>query len=719
MMNTRRLNRLAWTIALLSMAPVALADATAAGEMTEGTAPSEGVSGQGSVALDKAVVRGELSSFGATKSSVPVVETARSVSVETSEQFEEKGALNLSQATSYMAGVTAETYGFATRGDAIHARGLSLPRYRDSIQELFGSYNTTRAEVYTLEQVEVLKGPVSVLYGQGTPGGIVNYVSKTPKAESSTEIVDEMGSNKRKQLAIDSTGKLGSDKWLYRMVALKRDSDTQVDYVEDNTLVLMPSVSYVPSATSRYTLIAMHQNTDSDTGAQFVPVEGTLKPLKDGTYLDQDVYTGEPGWNKYDTRSNQLTALVEQQLTTNLALEATALWREGSADYNQAWPVFTGAGNSRYLNDILGTDTFTDTTVARTFYKADNEFQLYALDVRLLADFDTGALRHQILVGAQKQSVTTDNDTARSDGGVSSGNFDYVLDLKNPKYTGAPDDSMFTYVDGPEQKIDSTGLYVSDQISYENWRFTAGLRYDEVDNDTGSDKQSDDALSASAGVLYTFSNGLAPYISYSESFETVVGTDANGKQLEPREATQYEAGLKFEPNGFPGLFTLSYFDIEITNLPNPNGIPGTSSQQQGVAKIDGVELEGKTNVGDFYIQGALSTLHTEDQNGYQYAAEPDRNASLWVTWKPAGKFRMGGGVRYVGESVSETATVKYVTPDYTLVDMMLGYEATEQLDLALNVRNLGDEEYLTSCLARGDCFPGVRRTVNARVTYNF
>jgi iron complex outermembrane recepter protein len=719
-MKTQRLNRLAWSIALLNVASVALAETTVGQETGALVADADNAPEQSEVRLDKTVVRAELTNFGATKSSVPIVETARSVSVETSEQFEEKGALNLSQATSYMAGVTAETYGFATRGDAIHARGLSLPRYRDSIQELFGSYNTTRAEVYTLEQVEVLKGPVSVLYGQGTPGGIVNYVSKTPKADAATEIVAELGNNNRKQLAVDSTGKLGSEKWLYRMVALKRDSDTQVDYVEDNTLVLMPSVSYVPSATSRYTLIAMHQNTDSDTGAQFVPVEGTLKPLKDGTYLDQDVYTGEPGWNKYDTRSNQLTALVEQQLTTNLALEATALWREGSADYNQAWPVFTGAGNSRYLNDVLGTNAFTDTTVARTFYKADNEFQLYALDVRLLADFDTGALRHQILVGAQKQSVTTDNDTARSaDGGASSGNFDYVLDLKNPKYTGAPDDSMFTYTDNPEQKIDSIGLYVSDQISYDNWRFTAGLRYDEVDNDTGSRKQSDDALSASAGVLYAFDNGLAPYISYSESFETVVGIDANGKQLEPREATQYEAGLKFEPNGFPGLFTLSYFDIEITNLPNPNGVPGTNSQQQGVAKIDGVELEGKANVGDFYIQGALSTLNTEDQNGYQYAAEPDSNASLWVTWKPAGKFRMGGGVRYVGESVSETATVKYVTPDYTLVDMMLGYEATEQLDLALNVRNLGDEEYLTSCLARGDCFPGVRRTVNARVTYNF
>ena len=669
------------------------------------------------VQLDTHVVRGELTSFGATKSSTPIVETARSVSVETSADIEEKGALNLSQATTYMAGVTGETYGFATRGDAVSARGLSLPRYRDSIQELFGSYNMTRTEVYTLEQLEVLKGPVSVLYGQGVPGGILNSVSKTPKAEQNTEIVAEVGTYNRQQLGVDSTGKLGSDQWLYRVVALKRDSDTQVDYVDDNTTVLMPSVSYVPSATSRYTLMAMHQDTKSDTAAQFLPIVGTLEPLPDGTYLDTGVYAGEPGWNKYDTRSNQVTALVEQQLTTQLSLEATALWREGSADYNQAWPVFTGAGNSRYLDPALG---FGDTTVARTFYKADNDFEMAALDLRLIGDFDTGALRHEVLVGLQKQNVSTDNDTYRSaDGGASGGNFDYVLDLKNPVYTGAPDDSMFTYTDSPTQKIDSLGLYLSDQISYGNWRFTAGVRHDNVENDTGVRSQKDDALSSSAGLLYRFDNGVAPYISYSESFETVVGLDANNNPLKPRDASQYEGGLKFEPTGFPALFTLAYFEIDITNLPNPNGVPGTVSQQQGESTIEGVEFEGKANVGDFRIHGALSTLETKDQNGYEYAAQPDKNASLWVGWHPAGKFRAGGGVRYVGESVSETAAVKYVTPDYTLFDMMLGYAATQQLDVALNVRNLTDEEYLTSCLARGDCFPGVRRSVNARVSYNF
>src|SRR5690606_36849191 len=152
----------------------------------------------------------------------------------------------------------------------------------------------------------------------------------------------------------------------------------------------------------------------------------------------------------------------------------------------------------------------------------------------------------------------------------------------------------------------------------------------------------------------------------------------------------------------PALFTLAYFDIDITNLPNPNGVPGTVSQQQGKSTIEGVELEGKANIGDFRIHGALSTLKTKDQNGYEYAAQPDKNASLWVGWHPAGKFRAGGGERYAGAGVTTTTPVQSVPPDYTFFDLMLGSEAPSHLDLALNVRNLTDQDYLTSCLARGD-----------------
>lgn len=669
-------------------------------------------------------VTGAVSRFGATKSNTPIVETARSLSIENLDAILEKGALNLSQTTSYITGITAETYGFATRGDWIRSRGLVVPRYRDSIQELFGNYNTTRAEVYTIEQVEVLRGPASVLYGQGSPGGIVNYVSKTPRGEDFGEIYAQLGNYDRKQLGVDVNSAF-SDNMMGRFAGLYRDSDTQVEHVEDDTLVLMPSFTFMPSDNTTLTFIGMHQDTESDTGSQFIPADGTLFPLADGSYLDQDVYVGEPEFNRFDTKATQLTLLTEHVINDSMTLSGTALWRDGEADYHQAWPTFFGDGASRYLNDIVGFPVATPTTVPRSFYQADNTFEQIAFDVRLSAEFETGALEHQILIGAQMQDVETDNNSSYYyGGGVLSGDFTYVLDLANPVYTGAPDQAVFDaiYTDNPVQKVDDLGLYVSDQISWNNWRITLGLRYDEVDNDTGNAQQSDDAVSVSVGLLYKFDNGVSPYVSYAESFETVVGTSRDNEQLKPEEAEQLEVGIKYEPIGFPGFFTVAYFDIDISNLPNPNSLPGDAAQQQGTSNLSGFEFEGKFNVGDFNVQLAYATLDAEDPNGFELAASPDVNGSAWVTWEPTDiwqGFRMGLGVRHVGESVSETATLRYETPDYTLADLMVGYAVSDNLDLALNVRNLTDKTYLTSCLTRGDCFPGLRRTVTGSLTYRF
>ncbi|MEM9317301.1 MAG: TonB-dependent receptor, partial [Pseudomonadota bacterium] len=147
-----------------------------------------------------------------------------------------------------------------------------------------------------------------------------------------------------------------------------------------------------------------------------------------------------------------------------------------------------------------------------------------------------------------------------------------------------------------------------------------------------------------------------------------------------------------------------------------------AAQQQGESSLSGIELEAQFDVGDFSFQLAFSTLDAEDPNGFALGGSPDEQASAWVSWDASSLLpglRAGAGVRYVGESVDEIETLRYVTPDYVVGDLMLGYRWSDALDLAVNVRNVGDEVYLTSCLTRGDCFPGMRRQVNATMTYSF
>ncbi|MEG3598782.1 MAG: TonB-dependent receptor plug domain-containing protein, partial [Pseudomonadota bacterium] len=187
--------------AILATTTATLALAVSAPALAQDTQTADEVQQQ--TDEDLIVVTGALSEFGAVKSDTPIVEVARSISVETQEDFVMKGAQSLDDTLTYTAGVTAEPFGFSTRGDFVQVRGLDAPEYRDNLQYLFGFYNNTRQDLYTLEQVEVLKGPASVLYGSGAPGGILNVVTKRPHGTSEGEIRVDYGSFDRKQIASD------------------------------------------------------------------------------------------------------------------------------------------------------------------------------------------------------------------------------------------------------------------------------------------------------------------------------------------------------------------------------------------------------------------------------------------------------------------------------------------------------------------------------------
>lgn len=707
-MSKTRPSLLALAISTLSAAP---------GAFAQDTAP----------AIEELHVTGQLSRYSALKSDTPIMETARSVSIESEFDIIEKGALALDDTFTYSSGVTGKTYGYATRGDWLKVRGLNVPLYQDSLQSLFGNYNNTRPDVYTLEQVEILKGPASVLYGQGSPGGIVNIVSKLPKADAAHEIVAELGNFERKQLAFDSTGRIGnSDEWLYRVVGVHRDSDTQVDFVEDNTTVIAPSVTWRPNASTDLTLLVNHTETESDTGAQFLPLYGTLYPAPNGEVIENSTYTGEPEYNRYNTETTSVTFLANHQFNNVWSLEVTSRYSDAQADYQQAWTSFIGG--DRYVYNEDGS-LYKNGTVPRTFYRNDATSEQLAIDTRLRAQFSTGALYHQVLIGAQYQDVTLgeagyyafalgyDSATGEPDDAFGDA---YWLNVFDPVYGNVPPADYLNglYSAGPDTTTQDLGLYINDQISIGNWRVTAGLRVDDTETDTGTNRQEDDAVSSALGVLYQFDSGLSPYASYAESFEPVIGDDGRGNTLEPQEGEQVEVGVKYQPNTIPAMVTLAYFDITQSNLSDPSSLAGEYQQQRGKATVEGVELEAVATLGDFSLEFNASRLQTESAEGFHLASVPENQASTWVTWRPTGfqGFKLGGGLRYMGESWGGQDEIR--TPSYTLADLMIGYQAGPW-DFTLNARNVADKEFQATCLSRGDCFPGEARNVVGRVRYQF
>lgn len=678
--------------------------------------------------LDATEVTATLTRYSATKSDTPIMETARSIAVITDTAMEEKGASTVSDAVSYSSGVTGNVFGVATRGDWLRVRGLNIPQYRDSLQSLFGSYNNTRAHPYTLEQVEVLKGPASVLYGQGSPGGLVNLVSKTPSPYMENEVFLRVGNFAQVDAGADIGGSLNSEEtWFYRVVAVREQGDNDIDQVDNQRWVIAPSLSFQPSEDTDITLMAEWQNQETKAAAQFLPIYGTLLPAPNGQRFDPYGFYGEPGFDRYDVESQSYTMLANHQINGSWGVEATARYTKGESDYRQSWVSFIGG--DRWVYNADGS-LYRDGFVPRSFYDNPAASEQLATDLRFRGQFDTGSLSHEVLIGGQFQEVDLSSrrtylyavgfDLATRQPDTTFGDYFWINPF-NPTYGRFPTDAQIAQFQGPktQSNVLSRGLYLSDQISVGNWRFTGGLRADWVKNKTPTSAQKDDAVSVSLGALYAFDSGWSPYFSYAESFEPVIGMDTvTQKPLKPKEGKQYELGVKYQPLGSQSQITAAVFDIDITNLPNPNSQPGGVSQQEGTSNIRGFELEGTIHFGDFQWQASWTGLDTEDPNGFRMPSVPNQQFATWLNWTPEAwdGFKTGVGLRYTGDTMDGTDALK--TPSYTLIDAMASYD-WGQWSFALNARNLSDKKYFTTCLSRGDCFVGERRHVMLTTRYRF
>jgi iron complex outermembrane recepter protein len=679
--------------------------------------------------LDEILVRGELTRYSATKSDTSVFETPQSISIETSEEILAKGYLNLTDALMYTAGTHGAPAGFDSRMDRYVIRGLEAPQFRDSLQTLFGRFNNARTEIYALEQVQILKGPSSVLYGKGPPSGLINAVSKLPLAERFHEIAAQVGTHDRKQVGIDTTGPIDDEgRFLYRLTALYRDSDTFVDYVNDDAVMVAPSITARIGEDTSVTLLGYYQENETRTSQQFFPWAGTMTPAPNGTFFDDSLFYGEPGWDRYNTRNESLTLLANHQISDAWSVDATARYSSGKGDYKQAWPAFIGG--DRYVRNPDGS-LYRDGMVPRTFYDFVGESDQLAVDVRARATLQTGALAHKVLFGVQYQEVKGDNTrfyafapgydfgTGLPDATIGD---EYWINLFDPVYGNIPPQAVldpFRLNDRPSVTED-VGFYVHDHMTFGNWILSVGLRGDSVDNDTGFVRQKDDALSVNVGAMYEFANGVAPYASYSESFDPILGTTFSGSPFDPQEGEQVEVGVKFQPANLNALFTLSYFDMKQKNLLSSDPInPGFSTQQNFVT-VEGIEAEAVAKMGAFSLELNYSLLDAKTSEGDYLETVPDTQASGWVGYRGperiSGVLKAGFGLRYVGGKY-DFGPPAYAPP-YLLSDAMIGYE-WGKWDFAVNGRNLSDKKYLAACLSRGDCFFGERRSVIAQVSVRF
>ena len=651
-----------------------------------------------------------------TKTDTALVETPQSIAVVTADQIQAQAAQTLGAALRYSAGIGGEVNGSSdTRNGVIQVRGIDIGYqglFRDGLRLPSTRYvSFLPLSPYGAERIEVLKGPASVLFGQGSVGGILNYVSKVPTARQFGEMSISGGSFNRYQGEFDVGGPANKDgSVLWRLTGLVRDGNTQVDFTRDDQVFIAPAVTFRNEDTS-LTLLANYQQDRTGWGLQFLPASGTVVPNA-GRTIPVNRFVGEPGFNKYDTDQ----AAVGYQLSHNLSDALTFRQNLSYSWLRNTERSFYGTG---YANEAAG-------ELNRFGDDARSTIGSFAVDTSLQARFDTAFIRHTTVFGVDYRA-TRFTDTAAS---LLPAN---TLNVFNPVYTnsftplGQYDDSL------TNQK--QVGLYVQDQMKLGRLSLVLGGRQDFATtqvsnfNDGTYVAREATAFTGRAAAIYNFDNGVAPYVSYAESFLPVLDRDANGNLLAPETGNAYEAGVKYQPVGINALFTLAAFDITRANVVRYQAVAPFTARQTGEIKSRGFDAEVVANpLPGLNVRGGYayidSVITRDPDGGFQgnvpYTV-PRNRFSLWSDYTlQSGQFagvQLGGGVRYVGETFGDDANTIRV-PDATVADVLLAY-TRDGYRLALNVTNIFDKQYVAACYGATSCFYAEGRKAIAKLTYRW
>jgi len=667
-----------------------------------------------------------------TKTETPIIETPQSISVVTRQQLDDQQPQSVNEALRYSPGVVAESQGTASNfwgANSLQLRGFTPGVYLNGLQD--DSSGNDMVDPYFYQSVDVLSGPASVLYGQASPGGIVNVVSKQPTDTPLHEVTLGVGNYDRYQAGFDFGGPLDQDgQWQYRLTGIGLTQSTQTDWIKHKRYGIAPAITWRPDEDTKLTLLSNFTYSPAMGDYSSSPAVGSVLYSPLGK-VSADFNPGDPNFNQTEQRLGMIGYQFEHRFSDAWEFEQNFRFTDNRNQADMIWPLGLEADGA---------------TLDRYAFVRHMSSRSYLIDNRLKTQFDLGALQNIVLLGAQYSRLNENWAWGTS--------YDVPpINIFQPVYgvpIVAPDPATFS---AENNHANQMGVYLQDQISLDRWRLLLGVRQDWTGEDQTSNdpglviaNEPDHKFTWRTGLVYLFDNGLAPYLSYSTSFQPQFGSiTASGAAALPTTGQQYEAGLKYQPEGANSLLTAAVYSLTEQNVPetdpqNPNYVI-----QVGEIRSRGLELSDRTSLTDS-LNLIASYAYTDSrymktpvfdtgyngvvapvQGHYQYAV-PKQTASLWADYTLHGTVLQGlafsGGVRYVGSSYGDDVN-SFKVPAFTLLDAALHYDAgaadpaLRGLKLQLNVANLLDKSYVTACDNSTSCNFGVRRTVYVNATYDW
>ena len=645
----------------------------------------------------------------ATRTDTPLRDIPQSIQVIPQELLEDRQAGKITDALENVSGVVSFSAPAGSRNtvvirgfeafDGFLVNGIPDPQINSD-----GSF-------INVERLEVLKGPASVLFGQGPLGGTVNLITKQPLRDPFYEISAGVGSFSDYRGTLDFSGPLNeSETVLYRLNAGYRNFGSFLDFDNGREFSVAPNIAFNFGPNTDLT-IEGDVNVLSRNGQQpeGQPAEGTVLPNPNGQISRSFNAAGPQDDNL--TVNGRVGYRLEHRFNENLQLRNAFLYTFYD-DYDSLG-IFNGS-----LDPDLR-------TLNRRFFDGSQFYDSYYLDTNLLGEFSTGSIEHQVLFGFSLNRDVTDLD------------FEFgtaaPVDIFNPVFdqtinlTGQPTLDSIT-------ARNTLGIYLQDQITIaENLKFLIGGRFDSFEERTTDrlideeTRQSDTAFSPRVGIVYQPIPAISLYANYARSFRPTIGTSASGDAFSPERGTQYEIGVKADITDQLSA-TLTLYDLTRSNVTTEDPDNPFFQVQTGEQRSQGIELDinGEILPGWNIFAGYAYTdaRVTEDNSipeGNRLRNAPEHAFNLWTTYEiQQGDLQglgFGLGFNYVGDRPGDLENT-FEIPSYFRTDAAIFYER-DQFRTSLNFYNLFDVDYYASARSRVRVDPGIPFSVQGRISWQF
>lgn len=622
---------------------------------------------------------------GAMRTDASLLETAQSVTVISSTIVEEQLATTLGEVLTNDASLSA---GSKQRNrEVFNLRGFELSSSTGYLRDGHQHWSHYQQPIETLEAVEVIKGPSSILYGQSGPGGLVNMVTKKPTARKLFTLGADTDQEGSTRFTLDTGGALNDDETLrFRSTLVKQDVTYQREYQngDQRERDRFLGALVVDYDITDDLLVRVHYDYTNDKAG--LDTGGWLND--NGELIGDRKTIRDMSWAFTDIDVENYGADINYNINDN--------WQVAVGYNKQTFERQRFESAARKPANFAAGDEYTSNP-----YDRFDDWQFTTKFIDFVGEFDFAGVRHQLLIGANALDYYYGQLKVKASSVVYSAGQN---EPTRPDIDYKDDNTLYS------SEYDYYGVYLQDLVTFnDNWQVSFGGRYDKQNKETADSE----SFLPKFGVLYHPSEQATIYYSYTEGFEPqrseTLNNDSDinhGMKLDAMESKQSEIGVKWQLVDDRLLLSGAIFDISKTGKLISEDIDHsefeTRTTQAGEQRHKGFELGAQGAINDkLFIMSSLINIDAKYEKDENYQGKtptdvPEWSAALWSRYELTEKLAFNAGAFYEGSRFADSAnTIK--KDSYTRIDIGATYQMdidTHELNLRFNINNLLDKKYL-------------------------